>query len=223
MLVDAQRGKARAVQHAEMDGDMLHENGMSTADGVQFLTGGEAFFRHEGVVEAVGEHPLSGGRTLGPFPQAGKTVIEATAVAYGRRVEIFPVQHVRRQEDMPVCVAKAGHDGLPFHVAQAGLRPDEFLQFFTRAHAKDAVPGKGHRRGLAVAGIHRKDDGIIQEQVGTGHKHLLRTAPAALAPIRRRACVSSSGSRLSPAARRPVPGISRAVGSSDWARGAWPA
>lgn len=235
MFVDAQRGKARAVQHAEMDGDVLHEHGMAAAYGVQLLAGGETLLRHERIVEAVGEYPLSRGRAFGPFPQAGETIVQTAADADGRRVEIFPVQHVRRQEDMPVRVAKAGHDGLPFHVAQAGLRPHEPLQLLACAHGKDALSGKRHRRGHAVAGIQREDGGVVEQLVGTGHKHLLcggcparrkaaaSVVPAVLAPIRRRVCVSSSGSRLSRAARRPVPGISKAAGSSRWARWAWPA
>ena len=44
--VDAQRGEPGAVQRPEVDGNVLHEDGVFGADGIKLRTGGETFFLH---------------------------------------------------------------------------------------------------------------------------------------------------------------------------------
>jgi len=149
---------------------VLHEDGVFGADGIELRTGGETFFLHQRVVEAVGQDPFPGGRLRGAFAQPGEAVLKRAAGADGRGVEVFPVQHRRREQDMPVRVVKAGHDGFPFHVAADCVRADEGGEVFEGAHGENAIPVERDGRGHGIVSIQRQDDGVEQQLAGIRHR-----------------------------------------------------
>ena len=115
----------RAVQNAQMPGNMLCEHGIMRGRLIQFPTAGEPFFLQQRIIEAAGKHPFAVGRFRRTGPYGGEDVPKRPAGPKGRRIEVHAPAHLRSHQDMPVGIVKAGEHGGAPHVPAFRIRADE--------------------------------------------------------------------------------------------------
>ena len=163
----------RAVQNAQMPGNMLCKHGIMRGRLIQFPTAGEPFFLQQRIIEAAGKHPFAVGRFRRTGPYGGEDVPKRPAGPKGRRIEVHAPAHLRSHQDMPVGIVKAGeHGGAPY-VPAFRIRADERGQAVPIPDGKDTVAVQREGRSDGIASIKSQDHGVEQQHTGVLHEDIL--------------------------------------------------
>ena len=176
MAVNPGQLQGRAVQGAQMAGNVLCKHGIVRSRLIQFPTAGEPLFRQQRIVEAAGKHPFALGRFRRTGPDGGKDVAERPAGPKRRRIEVYAPASLRGHQNMPVGVVKAGEHGSAPHVPAFRVRSDERSEPVPIADGKDTVAVQREGRSHGIVSIKSQDHGVEQQHTGILHEDILLEA-----------------------------------------------